>query len=98
LRREHPDVVLIRQPRAGAAAARNAGAMRSRSEALAFLNHDDLWPPERNAALLEAWRQHPEADVVCGAFRLLIESGASDDERLRRADGGHAPFLAGGAC
>ncbi len=59
--------------------------MRSRSEALAFLNHDDLWPPERNAALLEAWRQHPEADVVCGAFRLLIESGASNDERLRRA-------------
>jgi glycosyltransferase involved in cell wall biosynthesis len=95
VRRRHPDVVLIRQPRAGAAAARNAGARRARGEALAFLDHDDLWPPERNAALLEAWRAHSEADVVCGAFRLLVEPGASDDERLRRADGAHAPFLVG---
>jgi glycosyltransferase involved in cell wall biosynthesis len=95
VRREHPDVILIAQPRGGPAAARNAGARRARSDALAFLDHDDLWPPERNAALLEAWRAHPEADVVCGAFRLLLEPGASDDERLRRADGSHAPFLVG---
>ena len=95
VRRDYPDVILIRQPRAGAAAARNAGARRARCEALAFLDHDDLWPPDRNAALLQAWRAHPEADVVCGAFRLLVEPGASDDERLRRADGGHAPFLVG---
>ena len=95
VRREHPDAILIRQPRAGAAAARNAGARRARCEALAFLDHDDLWPPERNAALLGAWKEHSEADIVCGAFRLLIEAGASDDERLRRAEGGHAPFLVG---
>ncbi len=95
VRGEHPEVVLIRQPRAGPASARNAGARRARCEALAFLDHDDLWPPERNAALLQAWRAHPEADVVCGAFRLLLEPGASDDDRLRRAEGGHAPFLFG---
>jgi glycosyltransferase involved in cell wall biosynthesis len=95
VRREHPDVVLIAQARAGAAAARNAGARRARSEALAFLDHDDLWPPERNAALFQAWRAHPEADVVCGAFRLLVGPGATNDERLKRADGGHEPFLFG---
>ena len=82
VRREHPDAVLIQQPRAGAAAARNAGARRARCEALAFLDHDDLWPPERNADLLRAWRAHPEADVVCGAFRLLAEPGR---ERRRAA-------------
>jgi len=95
VRREHPDVVLIAQPRRGPAAARNAGARRARSEALAFLDHDDLWPPERNAALLEAWRALPEADVVCGSFRVLFGSGAGEDQRLRRADGGHTPFLVG---
>jgi glycosyltransferase involved in cell wall biosynthesis len=95
VQREHPDVIVIAQPRSGPAAARNAGARRARCEALAFLDHDDLWPPERNAALLQAWRTHPEADVVCGAFRLLLGPGASDDERLRRAEGGHAPFLFG---
>jgi GT2 family glycosyltransferase len=91
--REHPDAVLIRQPRAGVAAARNAGARRARCEALAFLDRDDLWLPERNAALLHAWRANPEADVICGAFRVLVEPGASDDERLRRAEGSDAPFL-----
>ena len=55
VQREHPDAVLIRQPRAGVAAARNAGARRARCEALAFLDRDDLWLPERNAALLHAW-------------------------------------------
>jgi glycosyltransferase involved in cell wall biosynthesis len=59
VRREHPDFVLIARPRGGPAAARNAGARRARCEALAFLDHDDLWPPGRNAALLEAWRAHP---------------------------------------
>lgn len=92
-RREIPDVVLIRQPRAGAAAARNAGARRARGEALAFLDHDDLWPPERNAALLDAWRAHPEADVICGSIRLLVESDVGHDPRLSRADGANIPFL-----
>jgi hypothetical protein len=35
VRREHPDVVLVRQSGAGAAEARNAGAQRARCEALA---------------------------------------------------------------
>jgi glycosyltransferase involved in cell wall biosynthesis len=93
VRREHPDVVLVRQAGAGAAAARNAGARRARCEALAFVDHDDVWLPERNAALLHAWSANPEADVICGAFRLLVEPGESDDERLSRAGGGQAPFL-----
>lgn len=93
VRREHPDAVLIRQPGAGAAAARNAGARRARCEALAFVDHDDVWLPERNAALLHAWSANPEADAICGAFRLLGEPWASDDERLSRAEGGQAPFL-----
>jgi glycosyltransferase involved in cell wall biosynthesis len=97
VRREHPDVALVAQPlRRGPAAARNAGARRARCEALGFLDHDDLWPPERNAALLQAWRAQPEADVVCGSVRLLLEPGAGDDPRLKRADGAHVPFLIGG--
>jgi glycosyltransferase involved in cell wall biosynthesis len=88
VRREHPDVVLVRQPGAGAAAVRNAGARRARCEALAFLDHDDVWLPERNAALLHAWSANPEADVICGAFRPAVEPGESDDARLSRAEGG----------
>jgi glycosyltransferase involved in cell wall biosynthesis len=95
IRSEHPDVVLIAQARGGPAAARNAGARRASCEALAFLDHDDLWPPDRNAALLQAWRDHPEADVVYGSIRLLFEGSVGDDPRLRRAEGGHAPFLVG---
>ena len=93
VRREHPDVVLVRLLGADAAEARNVGAQRARYEALAFFDHDDVWLPERNAALLHAWSANPEADVICGAFRLAVELGESDDERLSRAEGGQAPFL-----
>jgi glycosyltransferase involved in cell wall biosynthesis len=92
VRREHPDAILIQQPRGGAAAARNAGARRARCEALAFFDQDDLWLPERNAVLLHAWRANPEADVICGAFRVLAEPGANEEERLMRAEGNDAPF------
>lgn len=42
----------IDQP-SGAANARNIGASRSDSDFLAFLDADDLWPPERSSVLAE---------------------------------------------
>jgi glycosyltransferase involved in cell wall biosynthesis len=51
-----PRVVVLHQPNAGVAAARNAGWQRARSEFIAFVDADDLWAPakiERQLALLQ---------------------------------------------
>ena len=95
VRSQHPDVILITQQRGRAAAARNTGALHAHGEALAFLDHDDLWPPERNAVLLEAWKAHPEAEVVYGSIRVLAEADARKDSRIRNADRAHIPYLLG---
>ncbi len=60
----------------GPSAARNEGLRHATGAHIAFLDHDDLWPSNRHRLLLDALRQHPEADAACG--RLLIQSDPGD--------------------
>jgi glycosyltransferase involved in cell wall biosynthesis len=51
----------------GMAAARNLGMAAARGRAIAFLDADDLWRPERLARHLTALDAHPAIDVVLGS-------------------------------
>lgn len=42
-----PGFILIRRPNQGEASARNAGVERATGEYIAFLDHDDLWRPQK---------------------------------------------------
>lgn len=76
-----PGWQLLERAHAGAAAARNAGSERAGDvDALAFLDSDDLWPPDFLARACEALAADPRrvgvtadraiADVAAGSTRL----------------------------
>jgi glycosyltransferase involved in cell wall biosynthesis len=57
-------VILIQQPNAGPAAARNTGFVHSSGDLIAFLDSDDVWLPDVIADCLYEISIHPEIDVL----------------------------------
>ena len=55
----------IRQENKKIAGARNAGIRAAEAELISFLDHDDLWFPEKLEAVLREFDSHPEAGLVC---------------------------------
>ncbi|HEX2505839.1 MAG TPA: glycosyltransferase [Gaiellaceae bacterium] len=61
-----PAVLTLRQPNAGAAAARNAGIERASGQFIAFHDADDLVPPTKLAVQVGYLLEHPDVDCVLG--------------------------------
>jgi glycosyltransferase involved in cell wall biosynthesis len=80
--REHQGEYPMRwtsEPDAGMYDAINKGMRLARGDILCYLNSDDLYFPWTLEAVVEAFDQHPEADLVCGdALGVFDESGAED--------------------
>jgi glycosyltransferase involved in cell wall biosynthesis len=66
---------VIEQPGDGFADAWNLGVAAAGGEALAFLDSDDRWDPEKLAAQLEVLRSRPEVDYVITRMQFFIEPG-----------------------
>jgi GT2 family glycosyltransferase len=62
---EVPGAEVIHQENAGAAAARNTAIRAGGGDVIAFLDDDDVWPPERLEHLVRALDRRPDA---LGAF------------------------------
>lgn len=71
---------------AGAGAARNRGVEVSAGGFVAFLDSDDLFPPERLARQVQAFERDPSLDAVFGRV-VEFRSGDIDDRSLN----GHRP-------
>jgi len=74
--RSFPDVVYLRQGHAGAPAARNAGIGVARGEFLAFLDADDVLPPDKVKAQMAYLLTHTEVDCVFGQQEIFTEGNA----------------------
>lgn len=89
-----PSVRVVRRPRGGEAAARNAGVRASSAPFVTFLDADDLMAPGALASRLEHLKAHP-AELAVGGLpaRLIGEDGRELSRVFERmkADFG-APF------
>jgi glycosyltransferase involved in cell wall biosynthesis len=61
----------IRQANTGVAGARNHGLSLATGEFIAFLDHDDVWPPEKLETQVAALRSNPDVGIVSGHMRVF---------------------------
>jgi len=80
-----PDVCLIEQEQRGHPAARNAGIRASTGEFLAFLDHDDLWSPEKLELQMACFARDPALDLVFGHIQNFFTPEMTQAERDRIA-------------
>jgi glycosyltransferase involved in cell wall biosynthesis len=71
----YPSALHIRQDHAGTAAARNRGLQSAGGDFIAFLDHDDLWLPDKLASQMAAFEANPDLDAVSGLVQQFIQPG-----------------------
>ena len=81
-----PQVRVLEQTWKGTSAALNAGIMATdpQASAICFLDHDDVWMPQKTALQTEALRLAPSLDAVFGQILQFIspELPVSESQRL----------------
>ena len=68
-------VRVIRQQNQGVAAARNRGLKEAKGEYVAFLDHDDIWLPQKLEKQLEVALAHPQVALVSCLWDDVDENG-----------------------
>jgi len=84
-----PRIRLLHSQRQGTSAARNLGLQNAQGDYIAFLDHDDLWPQGRHAAMRARLDAMPALDAVVGRLRIKLEPEALDRATYEKFDRQH---------
>lgn len=79
------EVRLIKQDQRGHPAARNTGIRAAAGEFLAFLDHDDLWSPDKLELQMACFERDPALDLVFGHILNFFTPEMPPEERKRLA-------------
>ena len=72
-------VRVANHPVANPVIARNHGMTLATGEFLGFLDHDDLWIPEKLALQMAAFEEDPALDVCVGMIQRFTQASARDE-------------------
>ena len=97
--RAFPKATCIPQNSVGFAQAWNVGFGASRGQFICFLDSDDLWPSDKLARQMDAFRREPSLEYVHGRVQFFLEPGSALPRGFRKEilDGsrlGHFPGAA----
>jgi glycosyltransferase involved in cell wall biosynthesis len=90
-------VRLIRQPHLGLGRARAVSVTSARGEFVAFLDHDDLWLPEKLETQIMTARRQPEAALIFSDCLLIDARGVTIGRLSDRFDYGSIDLAPGRA-
>jgi glycosyltransferase involved in cell wall biosynthesis len=87
----------LRVPNGGVAAARNHGIIAARGEAIAFLDSDDTWDPDKLALQAEVLASQPDIAMVLTSMKIVDGTGRTTGTYSRRetipVDGNVLPYV-----
>lgn len=88
-----PRIGVYQYPKAevnGPAAGRNRGLAHALGEFIAFMDHDDMWQPEKLAAQLSALQMNPQAALAYSWVDAIDEDGHNKGPVSQKVVNGHA--------
>jgi glycosyltransferase involved in cell wall biosynthesis len=90
------DIVSLRRDNGGPAAARNSGLQCAVGDVIAFLDHDDLWAPQRHPRLVQALRDDDAVDIAMGRMKIIVDTqGPAPSADNPRYAANHCPWHLG---
>ena len=73
-----PRITLFHQENAGISAARNALLKKANAEYIAFLDADDLWPPDHLKKLLEPFKSNNDLGIASGHVEQFLNDNSEE--------------------
>jgi glycosyltransferase involved in cell wall biosynthesis len=81
------EVRYFHQPNNGVGAARNQGTNLAQGSYFAFLDHDDVWLPDKLTLQMATFDDNPGLDIVFGLVSQFYDSSSDVDLKTREGPG-----------